>query len=35
LLGTGYFTDLKPQLDQWLAAGVITEADHQALQPPT
>lgn len=35
LLGTGYFTDLRSQLDQWLAAGVITEADHQALQPPT
>ena len=35
LLGTGYFTDLKPQLDQWLDDGVITEADHEALQPPT
>lgn len=34
-LGTGYFTELKPQLDQWLAADVITDADHQALQPPT
>jgi hypothetical protein len=35
LLGTGYFTDLKPRLDQWLDAGVITEADHDALQPPS
>jgi hypothetical protein len=35
VLGTGYFTDLKPQLDQWLDDGVITEADHEALQPPT
>jgi hypothetical protein len=34
LLGTGYFTDLKHQLDQWLAAGVITKADHQAMKPP-
>jgi hypothetical protein len=24
VLGTGYFIDLKPQLDQWLADGVIT-----------
>ena len=30
----GYFTDLKPHLDQWLADGVITKADHEALQPP-
>lgn len=35
MLGTGYFTDLKPHLDQWLADGVITKADHEALQPPT
>ena len=35
VLGTAYFTDLKPQLDQWLADGVITKADHEALQPPT
>lgn len=35
LLGTGYFTDIRPQLDQWLADGVITAADHTALQPPT
>ena len=33
MLGTGYFTDLKPHLDQWLADGVITKADHEALQP--
>jgi hypothetical protein len=35
LLGTGYFTDVKRQLDQWLDDGVITEVDHEALQPPT
>jgi hypothetical protein len=35
MLSTGYFTDLKPHLDQWLADGVITKADHEALQPPT
>jgi hypothetical protein len=35
MLGTGYFIDLKPHLDQWLANGVITKADHEALQPPT
>ena len=34
MLGTGYFTDLKPHLDQWLADSVITKADHEALQPP-
>ncbi len=34
-LGTGRFTELEPQLDQWLADGVITAADHKALQPPT
>jgi hypothetical protein len=34
MLGTGYFTDLEPHLDQWLAAGVITKADHQQLKPP-
>jgi hypothetical protein len=33
ILGTGYFTDLQPHLDQWLTAGVITETDHNALQP--
>jgi hypothetical protein len=32
MLGTGYFTDLKPDLDQWLADGVITRADHDALR---
>jgi hypothetical protein len=33
MLGTGYFTDLQPHLDQWLAAGVITQAEHQNLSP--
>jgi hypothetical protein len=31
-LGTGYFSELQPHLDQWLTAGVITETDHKALQ---
>ncbi len=35
LLSTGYFTDLKAQVDQWLDDGVISEADHEALKPPT
>jgi len=25
----------KSKVDQWLAAGVIAEADHKALQAPT
>ncbi|MBO0767028.1 MAG: hypothetical protein J2P50_20885, partial [Hyphomicrobiaceae bacterium] len=32
LLDTGYFTDLAPQLEQWHAQGVITDAQYQALK---
>lgn len=32
LLGTGYFTDLAPRLEQWHAEGVITDAQYQALK---
>jgi len=32
LLGTGYFEDLEPQLEEWLARGVITDAQYHALK---
>jgi hypothetical protein len=32
LLGTGYFEDLEPQLEDWLARGVITDARYHALK---
>lgn len=31
-LGTGYFEDLEPQLEEWLARGVITDAQHHAVR---
>jgi hypothetical protein len=31
-LGTGYFEDLEPQLDEWLARGVITDAQYRAAK---
>lgn len=32
VLGTGWFTDLAAQLDIWLADGVITQTQHDALK---
>ena len=32
LLGTGYFEDLEPQLEEWLARGVITDAQYHAVK---
>jgi hypothetical protein len=32
LLGTGYFEDLEPQLEEWLADGVITDAQYRAVK---
>jgi hypothetical protein len=32
LLSTGYFTDLAPHLENWLADGVITKAQYDALK---
>jgi hypothetical protein len=31
-LGTGYFDDLEPQLEGWLARGVITDAQYRAVK---
>jgi hypothetical protein len=32
LLGTGYFENLEPQLEEWLARGVITDAQYRAVK---
>jgi hypothetical protein len=32
LLGTGYFEELEPQLEEWRAAGVITAAQYRAVR---
>ena len=32
LLGTGYFEELEPQLEEWLARGVITAAQYRAVK---
>lgn len=32
LLSTGYFTDLGPQLENWRAEGIITEAQYDVLK---
>ena len=32
LLGTGYFEDLEPWLEEWLARGVITDAQYRAVK---
>ena len=32
LLGTGYFNELEPQLEEWLAHGVITDAQYHAVK---
>jgi hypothetical protein len=29
-LFTGFFDDLEPQLEEWLACGVITDAQYRA-----
>jgi len=31
-LGTGYFNDLEPQLEEWLAQGVISDAQYRAVK---
>ena len=32
LLGTSYFTDLAPHLEEWHAQGVITDAQYRSLK---
>jgi len=32
LLGTGYFEELEPQLEEWLAHGVVADAQYHALK---
>jgi len=32
LLGTGYFTDLAPHLEEWHVQGVISDAQYRALK---
>jgi hypothetical protein len=34
-LSTGYFTDLAPEVEQWHATGVITDAQYEALKSRT
>jgi hypothetical protein len=31
VLGTGYFEDLKPQLEEWVGRGIITRAQYRAV----
>lgn len=31
-LGTGYFTELAPELERWHASGVLTDAQYHALK---